>query len=122
MARCNPYGWENPAGPNPAGGLLADSHTVDESKRFHCGNDAPHRFRWVCSHDSLPPGSQLTLTEPRIDIRRISDGHRSGEPVHLCQRHAELLRARVGRQPVPCPRCVAIGPDHKCWLRLEVVS
>ena len=120
MAKCNPYGWENPGGPNPAGGLLADTHRVDESKRFHCGADAPHRFRWVCSHDNLPPGADMAAGG--VLIRRLDDGHRSGEPVNLCQYHAELLAKRVGRQPVPCPRCVAIGPDHKCWLRLEVVS
>jgi len=119
MARCNPYGWENPGGPNPAGGLLADTHAVDESKRFHCGNEAPHRFRWVCSHDNLPPAMSGL---PHATLVRLHDGHRSGEPVYLCEYHANLLRCRVGRQPVPCPRCVAIGPDHKCWLRLEVVS
>jgi hypothetical protein len=125
MARCNPYGWENPGGPNPAGGLLSDSHTVDDSKRWHCGEDAPHRFVWVCSHDNLPPGADMTLPQPgigRVMIRRLPDGHRSAVPVRLCERHAHLLGERVGRQPVPCPRCVAAGPDHKCWLRLELVS
>lgn len=129
MARCNPYGWENPGGPNPAGGLLADSHTVDQAHRWHCGAPANHRFRWVCSHANLPPGYDLTLPQTvagvaigRTLISRLPDGHRSGEPVDLCEHHYRLLAARVGRQPVPCPRCVAIGPDHKCWLRLEPVS
>lgn len=122
MARCNPYGWENPNGPNPAGGLLADSHRVDDSQRWHCGLDAPHRYRWVCSHENLPPAVQYTIGSARVLISRLPDGHRSGEPVHLCDRHAQLLRARVGGQVVPCPRCVASQPDHKCWLRLELVS
>jgi hypothetical protein len=122
MTRCNPYGWENPGGPNPAGGLLQDTQRVDESTRWHCGADAPHRFRWVCSHAVIPAPYHLTLTQPRIEVSRLPDGHRSGVPVHLCERHAILLNQRVGGQPVPCPRCVAIGPDHKCWLRLEVVS
>lgn len=125
MAKCNPYGWENPGGPNPAGGLLADTQTVDQSARWHCGAEAPHRFVWICSHDNLPPGADMTLPRPgtaRTLIRRLSDGHRSATPVHLCERHAQLLGARVGRQPVPCPRCVALGPDHKCWLRLELAS
>lgn len=120
MAKCNPYGWENPNGPNPAGGLLADEHHVDESKRWHCGLDSPHRYVWVCSHENLPPGQDMTAAGTLT--RRLADGHKSATPVHLCDRHAQLLRARVGRQLVPCPRCVAIGPDHKCWLRLEMTS
>jgi hypothetical protein len=119
MTRCNPYGWENSGGPNPAGGLLVDNHRVDESTRFHCGLDAPHRYRWVCSHENLPP--QLSGI-PHATLVRLHDGHASGEPVHLCDRHAQLLGARVGGQPVPCPRCLAAGPDHKCWLRLVMVS
>jgi hypothetical protein len=125
MARCNPYGWENADGPNPAGGLLADTHTVDQAARWHCGGQAAHRFVWVCSHDNLPPGQDMTLPVPgvsRVMIRRLPDGHKSATPVALCERHAGLLGGRVGGQPVPCPRCVAIGPDHKCWLRLELVS
>lgn len=122
MARCNPYGWENPGGPNPAGGLLAGSHRVDDSKRWHCGADGPHRYRWVCSHENLPPGLELTLERPRIAISRLEDGHRTGEPFHLCDYHAQLLGARVGGQVVPCPRCVAAGPDHKCWLKLVMIS
>jgi hypothetical protein len=123
MTRCNPYGWENPGGPNPAGGLLADTHHVDDSKRWHCGAEAPHRYVWICSHENLPPGAELSLAGgARILVRRLADGHRSANPFHLCDRHAQLLKARVGRQLVPCPRCVAIGPDHKCWLRLEMTS
>lgn len=122
MAKCNPYGWENADGPNPAGGLLADTHRVDTSKIIRCGLDATHRYRWVCSHEDLPPGMQLTLQPPRIAISRLKDGHSSGEPVAMCDRHAQLLGHRVGGQLVPCPRCVAIGPDHKCWLKLVMVS
>ena len=126
MTRCNPYGWENANGPNPAGGLLAGVHTVDDSKRWHCGADATHRYRWVCSHENLPPGAEYVndrgADRGRTRISRLSDGHRSAEPVELCDRHAQLLKGRVGGQLVPCPRCVAIGPDHKCWLRLEMVS
>jgi len=117
MTRCNPYGWENPAGPNPAGGLL--EQPVDDTKRWHCGSEAPHRYRWVCSHENLSP--ELSGL-PHPALVRLKDGHASGEPVHLCDRHAQLLKGRVGRQPVPCPRCVAAGPDHKCWLRLVMVS
>lgn len=120
MSRCNPYGWENAGGPNPAGGLLSDSHTVDESKRWHCGADATHRYRWECSHDNLPPG--MDMAAGGIRITRLEAGHRTGEPFGLCDRHAVLLGQRVGRQPVPCPRCVARGPDHRCWLLLRMVS
>jgi hypothetical protein len=126
VTKCNPYGWENPGGPNPAGGLLADDHRVDESKRFHCGADAVHRYKWICSHENLPPGAEYVNDRGpdrgRIRISRLNDGHRSAEPFGLCEFHAQLLGHRVGRQLVPCPRCVAIGPDHKCWLRLEMVS
>lgn len=125
MARCNPYGWENSGGPNPAGGLLADTHTVDDSKRWHCGDEGAHRYVWICSHENLPPGADLTLPAEergRIRVARLEDGHRSANPFHLCDRHGQLLGARVSAQLVPCPRCVAIGPDHKCWLRLVMVS
>jgi hypothetical protein len=94
---CNAYGAENPGGPVPAGGLITDP--VSESAgQQHCGNRAAHRFVWVCQH-----------------------GHR-GQPVELCERHVVLLRARVGAQPVPCPRCQTEISDHKCWLALETVS
>lgn len=120
MSRCNPYGWENAHGPNPAGGLLAGGFDPNAEKRWHCGAQATVRARWVCSHSALPPGAQYAAGG--IAISRLPDGHASGEPVNLCQGHARLLSRRVGGQPVPCPRCISSQPDHKCWLILEPVS
>src|SRR5258708_20274891 len=96
MTRCNPYGWENAGGPNPAGGLLADTHTVDDSKRWHCGAEAPHRYVWICSHDNLPPGADLSLAGgARMLTPRLADGHRSANPFHLSNPHAQLLNHRL---------------------------
>jgi hypothetical protein len=119
VARCNPYGWENPDGPNPAGGLLAGGFDPNAEHRWHCGAQATVRARWVCSHVALPPGQQYAAGG--ILISRLQDGHASGQPVDLCLGHARALSRRSVR-PMPCPRCVAAGPDHKCWIYLEPVS
>jgi hypothetical protein len=116
---CNIYGWENSSGPRPGGGLVTDR--VDDKSIFRCGREADHRFRAVCAH-----------------------GHEQGTDVWLCELCWRRLHGQVpgwtGATPYKpgflavCPRCqvtsprtypvpeYALGPDHRCQLRLEAVS
>jgi hypothetical protein len=117
---CNIYGWENPGGPRPAGGLV--DNPVDERQgQWRCGRPADHRFRAVCAH-----------------------GHEQGVDVWLCElcwrRLHGLVPGWTGATPYKtgflavCPRCQVtdprtypvpeykLGADHRCQLRLEAVS
>ena len=118
-AWCNPFGWESGAGPRGAGGLVTER--IDDRSIFRCGRPAEHRFRAVCAH-----------------------GHVQGEPFWLCALCYRRLHGTVSSWTFAapyragflavCPRCqvndprrypvpeYALGPDHRCQLRLEPVS
>lgn len=102
---CNAYGAENTSGAVPFGGFLSNPVSVQHI----CRNRYTHRFVWVCEC-----------------------GHRSGEPVGLCDQH---YREFTGDRSVPfnvrrdvraCPRCASIAEapekQHKCKVRLVSVS
>jgi hypothetical protein len=116
VARCNPYGAENPGGhPVALGGFIGNFVLTTLTI---CEHPAEHRYRWVCEH-----------------------GHQ-GPIVHLCERHwAEFMgrdryRDEHGRtQEMPwnirrdvrvCPTCMTQAPtpeeQHKCKVRLVTVS
>jgi hypothetical protein len=115
---CNGYGSENPGGHAVNNMAPFEAVPAVVKDQWNCDRRDTHRFRWTCEH-----------------------GHK-GKVVSLCPKHwAEFNGERTypdTGQPVPftirrevsyCPRCNAgedlprgVPADHKCAVRLELIS